>query len=200
MIGRQPFPVLLIHGIDDRGIRFKRMQAAFEQNGIAPVVAMDIQPNDASIPLEAMALQVQAVVESLLQSSRAAQVDIVAYSMGSLAGRYFLQRLGGQRQVRRFIAIAGPQQGTYMAYMRQNVGCRQMRPGSAFLQDLNGDQDPWGAVQVVCFWTPFDLMMLPCTTSRLPGVYNRAFFVPIHPLMLSSPAVIRAVIQTLAAP
>jgi len=188
----QPNPILLVHGIDDSGSRFARLSSFLTENGLGPVLAMDIHPPDASIPMEAMAGQVASAVQTLLQTHSARQVDIAAYSMGTLAVRYYIQRLGGKTRVRRFVSLAGPHHGTLAAYLRENAGCRQMRPGSAFLADLNRDEDPWGRVEVFSFWTPLDLMIFPAGTSRLTGAKNRRFFVLAHPLMVSDPQVMQA--------
>lgn len=194
------YPVLLVHGIDDTNTRFKQMRAVLLTRGFSPVYAMDIIPSDASVSIEAMGSQVLETVRKLQQTTHVQKVDIVAYSMGTLAVRYFLQRQSGRSMVRRFISIAGPHHGTLSAYLRQNIGSLQMRPGSALLHDLNSDIDPWGDVQVSSFWSPLDLMVFPATSSRLVRAHNRAFIVILHPWMVSDKRVIEAVAQTLAAP
>lgn len=191
-------PVLLVHGIDTGGKRLKAMQSALLRHGFEPVIAMDIIPSDASIPFEAMGVQVRDAALQILDSNKAAKIDIVAYSMGSLAARYFLQRLGGKSMIRRFISISGPHHGSFNAHFRPGAGCRQMRLGSQFLQDLNNDPDPFGDVEVFSFYTPFDLMILPSRSSILNGAHNRAFKVWLHPLMTFDRRVIEAIIQTLA--
>ncbi len=90
------YPVLLVHGIDDTGARFRKMRAVLQAQGFDPVDAMDLIPCDASIPFAAMGEQVRDRVSTLQQKTGAQKVDIVAYSMGTLAVRYFLQRLGGR--------------------------------------------------------------------------------------------------------
>ncbi len=151
-------PVLLIHGIDNSGKRLNIMRSALLKRGFNPVEAMDIFPSDASISFQEMGTQVQEAAVRLLDSSHATKIDMVAYSMGALAARYFLQKLGGKHIVRRFVSISGPHHGTVNAWLRPGAGCRQMRPNSRFLQDLNRDPDPFGEVEVFSFYTPYDLM------------------------------------------
>jgi triacylglycerol lipase len=191
------FPVLLVHGIYDTGARFRKMQAVLSARGFSPIHAMNIIPPDASIPMEAMGAQVLAAVQALRQSTGTPKVDIIAFSMGTLAVRYFLQRLGGRNLVRRFISLAGPHHGTLTAYFWRNVGSRQMRPGSTFLQELNAETDPWGDVEVFSFWSPLDRMVIPPKSSLLPRAQNRAFRVWLHPWILSDGDVIEAVVQSL---
>jgi triacylglycerol lipase len=196
---RPVYPVLLVHGIDDTGRRLNKLRAFLLQKGLQPVTAMDIIPSDASISMSEMAAQVQAAVSSLCRETNVEKIDVVAYSMGALASRYFIQRLGGKNRVRRFISIAGPHHGTYTAYLRRNIGCRQMRPGSTFLREINSDIELWGETAVFSFYTPFDLMIFPAFSSRLPGAVNCAFWVPVHPMMLSDTGVMRAVYRALSA-
>jgi triacylglycerol lipase len=194
------FPILLVHGIFDTGARFSKMQTALCTRGFDKIHAMNIIPPDASIPMEAMASQVQAEVRALQQSTGTAKVDIVAFSMGTLVVRYFLQKMGGRSDIRHFVSISGPHHGTWTAYLGWNVGSRQMRPGSAFLQELNSESDPWGEVKVFSFWTPYDRTVIPPSSSILPGTQNRTFNVLIHHWMLSDKQVIEAVAGVLGAP
>jgi triacylglycerol lipase len=194
------YPILLVHGILDTGRRFSKMQAALSAHGFDPLHAMNIIPPDASISMEAMAGQVQAEVRALQQSTGAAKVDIVAFSMGTLVVRYFLQKMGGRADIRHFVSISGPHHGTWTAYLGWNVGSRQMRPGSAFLQKLNSESDPWGDVKVFSFWTPHDRTIIPPSSSILPDAQNRSFNVLIHHWMLSDKQVIEAVVEALEAP
>ncbi len=123
----------------------------------------------------------------------------MAYSMGALAVRYFLHWLDGRFIVRRFVSLAGPHHGTWMAHLRQNVGSRQMRPDSQFLRELNAEGDKWGDVDVYSFWSPLDLMVLPATSSVLDHAHNRAYSVLFHPWITSDQRVMEAVVQTLMA-
>jgi triacylglycerol lipase len=194
------YPILFVHGIFDTGKRFSTMQAALCARGLDKVHAMNIIPPDASISMEAMATQVQAEAQALLKSTGAEKVDIVAFSMGTLVVRYFLQKMGGRTDIRRFVSISGPHHGTWTAYLGWNAGSRQMRPGSAFLQELNSESDPWGDVKVFSFWTPYDLTIIPPGSSLIPGAQNRTFNVLIHHWMLTDREVINAVVEALGAP
>jgi triacylglycerol lipase len=190
-------PVLLIHGIDDTGARFGKLLSVLQSRGLGPVHAMDIVPSDASITLQAMGEQVMNATRALQESAAAEKIDIVAYSMGALAARYFLQRLDGRSSVRRFVSLSGPHHGTLAAYLRWNAGSRQMRPGSPFLSDLNADGGQWGGVEIFSLWSPLDMTVIPATSSLLEGAHNRAFGVVLHRFMISDDRVIEAVVQAL---
>jgi triacylglycerol lipase len=192
-------PVLLVHGIGDTCARFNKMRTALQAHSFDFIEGLNLIPGDGSIPFSIMGEQVRSSVRMLLQKTNTPRLDIVAHSMGTLAVRYFLQKLEGRSLVRRFISLAGPHHGTLTAHLCQNIGCRQMRPESPLLRDLNTDANPWGGVEVHSFWTPLDLMILPPTSSILNGAHNRSFFVLLHPWMAADSKVIAAVAQTLAA-
>ncbi len=173
------------------------MRAALLRCGFDTVIAMNIIPCNGSIPIEAMGEQVGEAARQLRTTSGADKIDCVAFSMGALATRYYLQKLGGRTMVRRFISISGPHHGTFTAYFRPNAASRQMRPGSLLLQELNSEDDPFGEVEVHSFYTPFDLMVMPSRSSILNRAHNRPFNVWLHPLMITDRRVIEAVAQTL---
>jgi pimeloyl-ACP methyl ester carboxylesterase len=84
-----------------------------------------------------MAARIAATVDHLLAETGAGQVDLVVHSMGGLAGRYYMLRLGGSERVRRFVTIATPHHGTHMAWLPffgQSV--KDLRPDSPLIREL----------------------------------------------------------------
>ncbi len=191
-------PVLLVHGIDDSHRAFASMQEQLSRAGFQNVEALDFSPNDGSCGIPALASQVDAAVERLRERTGAPKVDVVAFSMGTLATRFYLMRLGGKARVRTFVSLSGPHHGTWMGYLRWNHGAEQMRPNSPLLTDLAKDEGDWGEVKVVSLWTPLDLMIVPPSSSALKGAVHQTFPVLAHPLMLSDARVLTAVEQALA--
>jgi triacylglycerol lipase len=104
--------------------------------------------------------------------------------MGGLICRYYVQLLGGRLRVDRLITISSPNHGTLLAFLNSRVGCKEMRPGSAFLQKLNHNCSALRDLNVTSFWTPLDLIILPAKSSRLTWGINRKIPVLAHPLMI----------------
>ena len=190
-------PVLLVHGINDTGARFDKMRTVLLAHGFEPVHAMNLTPSDASITLEAMSEQVMDALRTLKESASTQKVDIVAFSMGALAVRHVLHALQGRSCVRRFVSVSGPHHGTLTAYLGRKAGTRQMRPGSRYLSEINAEEGNWGDVEVFSFWSPWDLVVIPATSSVLDGAHNRAFGVALHHWMLTDDRVIDAVVRAL---
>ncbi|MBC7544786.1 MAG: lipase [Candidatus Sericytochromatia bacterium] len=193
-------PVLCVHGIDDTSQTIAPVVRALHTAGWSDVTACDMVPSNGDAGIAVLAGQVQMAATALRQRTGAAQIDVVAFSMGALVTRYWLQRLGGQAEVRRFVSISGPHHGTWTGYARWNSGGGDMRPDSALLQDLARDPLPWGAVQVFTLWTPFDLMVVPASSGRLDGATERIIPVLVHPWMLWDGRVHAAIIAALRSP
>ena len=68
-----------------------------------------------------------------------------------------------------------------------------MRPGSVFLRDLNRDRAQLDRIGFTSIWTPFDLMIVPASSSILPVGRSIRVNVPAHAWMVSDPRVLRLV-------
>ncbi len=99
----------------------------------------------------------------------AGKVDIVAHSAGGLVLRHHLKNDAQDGAVRRLITLGTPHHGTKVAHLLPEVGMiGQVREGSEFLTALNdGDPTP-GPAHYTAFWTPFDGVVLPAQSARLP--------------------------------
>lgn len=189
--------MLLVHGIWKSGVAFRAMTRHLEARGFE-VHTIDLVPNDGRAPLEQLAEQVAGHVASALPAG--APFDLLGFSMGGLVSRYYLQRLGGWERVRRFVSVSAPHRGTMTAYLQTRPGALQMRPGSAFLRDLDSDVAMLDRLDVTSIWTPLDLMILPPESSRLPVGREVLVAAPLHALMLRDPRALRAVAEALSAP
>jgi triacylglycerol lipase len=183
-------PVVLVHGIDDTRAIFSRLQPHLERSGLA-VHSLDLVPSDGQAGLAELAGQLDTYVRKTFPAGEA--IDLVGFSMGGLVSRYYIQRRGGRDRVRKFVTIGTPHNGTWTAYLRSNPGARDMRPGSAFLADLNGDIRVLELVSLVSIWTPFDLMIMPATSSRVRVGRSIAVRTPAHPLLVRDRRVLELV-------
>ncbi len=190
-------PVLLIHGINDTGAVFHKMSAYLKNLGWS-VYDLSLTPNNGDLGLDQLAHQVADYVAQTFVPQQ--PLDLVGFSMGGIVGRYYIQRLGGINQVQRLIAISSPHQGTQVAYLSERPGCIQMRPDSAFLKDLNQDIAILNRLSFTSIWTPFDLMIVPATSSRIPVGAEVQVPVLLHPLMLTNTWSLKAVAKALAEP
>lgn len=194
-------PVLLVHGIDDTGRKMAAIDRYLEKLGWPHRLRIDMEPSDGRASLSELSGQVAGRAEELRSRTRAGRIDVVAFSMGTLISRHFLQRRGGAAMVRRFVSISGPHAGTATGFLRWNPGATEMRPGSPFLKDLDRDASDLGRkVQCYSFFTPFDLMIVPFSSSKVAWASNETFPVLIHPWMVEDDRVLEAVARALGEP
>lgn len=194
-------PVLLVHGIWNTGAAFARLARELQRRERL-LDAIDLLPNDGSVALEQLAMQLEPAVRRLLQASDAAKIDVVGFSMGALVTRYWLQQLGGKHLTRRYVSISGPHAGTRLAQFSKHPGIAQMRPGNPWLQNLAQDPSPFGSVEVHTLRTPFDLMIVPSSScGSLPNCKSQTTLpVLLHRWMLTDPRAISRVAAILDAP
>jgi triacylglycerol lipase len=182
--------ILFVHGIYDSGKAFNKMSRFMRQHGWR-TYTLDLKPNNGAVPLDQLAEQIVDYEQKHLPQEH--QFTLVGFSMGGVVSRFYLQRLDGMQRVRRFISISTPHHGTLTAHIMNNPGGRQLRPSSEFLADLNTDIERLNEVNHVSIWTPFDLMIVPATSSIVPDGKNIFIPVPLHSLVLTNQRCIRIV-------
>ncbi len=190
-------PVLLVHGIIRTSAVFRKMSAYLSQKGWS-VYTLNLTPNNATLSLEQLAIQVADYVEKTFVAEQ--PIDLVGLSMGGLVTRYYVQRLGGISQVQRFITISAPNQGTQMAYLSARLGCIQMRPSSDFLEDLNQDCKMLEGLNFTSIWTPWDFIIVPACSSQMPIGKEVKISVFAHACMARDNRSIQAVVSALSEP
>lgn len=194
-------PVLLVHGIDDTGQKMAAIDRHLGKLGWPHRLRIDLVPSDGRASLAVLSGQVAEGAEDLRRQAGAERIDLVAFSMGTLVCRHFLQRRGGAASVRRFVSISGPHAGTLTGFLRWNQGASEMRPGSPFLKDLERDADELGRrVRCYSFFTPLDLMIVPSSSSQVTWARNETFPVLVHPWMVEDERVLGAVARVLGSP
>ncbi|MFM2061350.1 MAG: hypothetical protein RLZZ507_1020 [Cyanobacteriota bacterium] len=194
---QQRHPVLLVHGINDTGAVFNKMAFYLKQRGWS-VYTLDLVPNNGSALLDKLAQQVAEYVTATFAPEQ--PLDIVGFSMGGIVSRYYIQRLGGIERVKRFITISSPHNGTNIAYLAWLKGALQMQPDSDFLNDLNSDVEMLKKLNFTSIWTPYDLMIVPAESSRIPFGKEVILPVALHPWMLTDKRTFEVVAAALDEP
>ena len=191
-------PVVLVHGFWDTARVLTTLSAYLSNRGWS-VYSLDLVPNDGTQALEQLAQQLDSYINRTFAPEQ--PIDLVGYSMGGLVSRYYVQRLGGLDRVRRFITLSSPHHGTWTAYTFDQPGCRQMRPNSPFLEDLNRDAiAQLSRLNFTSLWTPYDLMILPAQSSLMP--VGQAIELPVflHRWMVSDSRSLQVIAQLLTEP
>jgi triacylglycerol lipase len=187
--------VVMVHGFADTGRLFRvlcRELAARGHSCHAPT----FHPRDARLGIADLSGKLASYLRDSLAPG--APVALVGFSMGALVARHYLQALGGARSTTAFFSIAGPHEGTFNAYLFPGPGTRQMRPGSAFLRELNSGAAALGDLPVFTYRTPLDLTVHPARTTRIPNAPEVVAWCPLHSMLPGDPAVVGHIAGELA--
>jgi triacylglycerol lipase len=185
---------VLVHGYKDDATVFEPLVKYLSELGL-PTYTVTLAPSDASVPLETLAIQLHAYIESNFAANQ--PLDFVGFSMGGMVVRYYLQRMGGLARTRRFLSVAAPHHGTWTAFTSRLPTAIQLRPNSLFLQDLNADVERLAAIQFASMWTPLDMMIVPSFSSVLPFGENLLVWTLMHKSLITSRRGISAIAQHL---
>lgn len=186
--------VVIIHGILDTPWTMRKLDRCFTEAGFKTHV-LNLKPATGVASLEVLAAQVKNVVDTEIAPGD--RFSVVGFSMGGLVARYYAQRLAEPDRVDALVTISTPHRGTWLAHFLPLRGVRQMRPGSEFLRDLDGDVEKFDGIRWVTIRTPLDLMILPSTSSRLDWAENHSYPVLMHPMVVFDNRVIGETIRVL---
>ncbi|MGC1480546.1 MAG: alpha/beta fold hydrolase [Chthoniobacterales bacterium] len=186
--------VVIVHGILDTSWTMRNLDRALTEAGFRTHV-VNLVPNDGSAPLPTLAEQVHAKVHASVPTDL--RFSLVGFSMGGLIARHYAQRIADPTRIDALVTIASPHRGTWLAWFLPLPGVQQMRPGSAFLRDLDADIADFQHIRWITIRTPIDLMIIPSTSSKLPWAENSTYPVLAHPLLVFDRRVIDRTVEAL---
>ncbi|QUH02660.1 triacylglycerol lipase [Saccharopolyspora erythraea] len=195
---RASTPVVFVHGYSGAAWNWNTARDVFRQAGYgdAELFSFEYDSNQSN---ERSAAELAAFVDRVLAETGAHEVDIVNHSMGALVSRWYIKELGGVDEVGHWTSLAGANHGTHTANLCQAFpSCREMLPGSAFVERLNsGDETP-GDVEYTTWFSPADGVIVPYTSTAVEGARNNEVPGVSHLAFLSNAAILRQVATGLA--
>ena len=171
----RPGPVLLVPGYGGSVSELELLAAVLRARG--KDVTLVRVPDNGLGDLRDQARAVGVAATAARTRTGAASVDVVGYSAGGVAARYWVQELDGREQARRLVTVGSPHHGTEVAEIGTlfagacPVACRQLLPTSPLLGELDRT-DAAGGPPVVSIWTTLDDVVLPPDSARLAGALN----------------------------
>lgn len=190
-------PVLLVPGWLDTSEDMGRLRSRLVEAGWPPDHVRAVSFDNPAGSNRDHAVELDVVARSVLRETGAASLDIVAFSMGGLATRWYLLR-GDPVPVRRVAFLASPHRGTVAAHLAWGAGRDEMLPDSPFLDSLNAGPALPEGVEVITVRTQIDTHVLPAESATLPGVPDHEVCCPTHPGMLRDAQVFEIVRAFLA--
>jgi triacylglycerol lipase len=157
-------PILLVHGmIDNRGV-FNVLRRRLRRRGFETTATVNYSPltND----VRGAARDLAGEVEALVARTGYEKIHVVAHSLGGLIARYYVQRLGGDERVHTLVTLGTPHAGSRHAHLLPLRLCRQLRPGSRLMTELQLPA-PGCTTRFVAYWSDTDQVIVPHPNARL---------------------------------
>jgi triacylglycerol esterase/lipase EstA (alpha/beta hydrolase family) len=162
-------PIVLVHGVMvNDGVWFA-MRVYLARHGVDAVYTLNYGPPYGDI--EHFAEQLGAKIESVCAATGAARVLLVCHSMGGLVARACVRQRGPAR-IERIITIGTPHHGSMFARGLIGRCLAQMRPGNAWLAELNRDETKPSVVPITSIWSRHDSLVAPQASSELACAEN----------------------------
>lgn len=181
--GDVPLPVILVPGWLDSGQDLARIRGRLIQAGWPPERVRIASFDDPAGSNRDHAAELDVIARSVLRENEADSLDIVAFSMGGLATRWYLLH-GDPVPVRRVAFLASPHRGTLSAHLAWGASREEMIPESPFLDSLNAGPALPDGVAGITVRTPIDTHVIPGENAMLPGVTDHEVCCPTHAGML----------------
>ncbi len=155
-------PIILLHGFGMNRTQWIWMARRLRARGHGPIYGMNY------FSLQAVARSgkaLQRFVEDVLLRERAAEVDLVAHSLGGIVARYYIERLGGGQKIGRLVTIGTPHRGTRLGRFGPLIpSARDLHHESPLLRDL-------GAVRAgaayTSIWSRADAIIQPAESAAI---------------------------------
>lgn len=164
-------PILFVHGWNSNSSTWTTMIGRFQADGWTSAELNNWSYNT-SQSNAITAQEIQAKVDQILAATGATKVDIISHSMGGLSSRYYSKNLGGSSKIDEWVSLGGPNHGTDTAYFCTQTSCKEMRPGSTFLNNLNATDETPGTPNYRTWWSPCDSIINPDSSVSLTGAVN----------------------------
>ncbi|MCX4724401.1 alpha/beta fold hydrolase [Streptomyces sp. NBC_00963] len=187
-------PVVLLHGFVDNRSVFVLLRRSLLRHGWQHPESLNYSLLTCDIRAAAELLGQH--IEEICARTGHQDVDIVGHSLGGLIGRYYVQRLGGDRRVHTLVTLGTPHEGTQIAQlMSAHPLVRQMLPHSDVIEELRRPA-PGCRTRFVSFWSELDHLMIPVeagcidhpdlitTNVRVSGIGHLAL--PVHPVVAAA--------------
>jgi predicted alpha/beta hydrolase family esterase len=193
MSGRRP--VLLVHGIFCNRAVWWRLRRRLLAAGFGPIVAVNLPHPGAAI--ESQIDVVWQAMRRLQAVAPEAPLTVVAHSLGGLVLRGLLAR-HADTSIARLLTVATPHHGSTLAVLCPTGGCKDLRPGSAWL--LAHDDSVWQVpAPATSVYSLDDNLIGPRSSAHWQGARNVALRGVGHFGLITTDRGIRTVIAAIEA-
>jgi triacylglycerol lipase len=155
-------PILLVHGVVDNRSVFAVLRRGLRRRGFGRVIALNYSPLTEDV--REVAARIRDAVEAVCLDTGYDRLHVVGHSLGGLAARYYVQRMGGDARVHTVVTLGAPHGGTRLGRFVPHPVARQLRPDSDLVREL-AEPAPGCRSRFVAFWSDHDEMVVPHTAA-----------------------------------
>lgn len=157
-------PILLVHGLVDNRSVFTLLRRTLRRRGFGRVIPFNYSPFTQDV--RTAAARLARLVEKTCEETGYERVHVVGHSLGGVVARYYVQRMGGDARVHTLVTLGSPHSGTLAAHLLPSRLVRQLRPGSALMQEL-ATPARGCRTRFVAFWSDLDQLIVPKRAARI---------------------------------
>jgi triacylglycerol lipase len=142
--------------------------------------------------IEDLAHELSKFVQKVLKASKSKKLSLVAHSMGGLISQYYLERVGGDKNITKIITAGSPFSGTRAAFLAPHTrAAREMIPNSKFLKSLQSNLK--FSDRIVSIRAKRDQTIWPKASSILEGAKNIESNVVGHNTLMKADEVLKII-------
>jgi pimeloyl-ACP methyl ester carboxylesterase len=173
-------PVVLVHGLFQNCSCWWWFAYKLRRLGHRHVLCFTLSPwHNIEAATELLAKQ----IDRLRHRHGIRRVALVGHSMGGVLARNYIQLRGGADKVAAVVQLGSPNAGSRLAPFAVTPLGLALLPGSEFLQRLKMAPLP-AECPITSIYSRRDNMVLPYTSSHLPGARNIELEAPAHNSLL----------------
>ena len=198
---RHDRPVILVHGYGHNRSGWFVLERQLRAAGFTSIHTVNYNPLREDVP--ALAARLADRVSLIRTLTGADKVHIVGHSLGGVILRWYVQELGGDRNVDTAITVASPHHGTVTALAGSLTATgRELLPSSWLMRRL-AQGVRLSPVRWIAYYSNIDLLVAPATSAMLTEPALRAANVLLkdqgHLSIMLSPRLASSIVDQLEA-
>jgi pimeloyl-ACP methyl ester carboxylesterase len=172
------YPVLITSGLVGFDAYMKVLEYRIEQSGVFDAYVWS-PPQLGVGNSDGAAAEFETKIKQLQAKYPGQKIDVVAYGVGGLAARQYIQTIGaGRNDIDSLVMLATPNQGTQLANVAQEWSfdvcgiffpiCKELQTNSPYLAAMNNPAVPLGDTDYTLIVSREDELIIPYTNAFMP--------------------------------
>src|SRR6476619_4372920 len=170
-------PILLVHGMVDNRSICTVLRRGLVRRGFGRIETINYSIFTGDVRAAAAALGAE--VERIVEETGYERIHVIGHYIGGLIARSYVARLGGAHHVHTLVTLGTPHRGSYLAYTWNTGLTRQLRPGSALMDELAAPVREC-QTRFLVYWSDLDQVVVPQHNAALHHADINVHNVALH--------------------